>query len=155
MEEAGINSDYDDLDRKIARIMSQEGYLTSVVLGEIVGLSVSAVNERVRKLKNSGKIRKIAAFVSSEFMNLQLCAFLFFQKPENEKQFLDFVENDLHIMECHKITGEYSYMLKIRVSSMKMLDKFVEDVLRPKIGEARLLTQIVTRSIKEESVVVE
>ena len=155
MEEPGINTDYDDLDRKIAKIMSQEGYLTSAVLGEIIGLSVSAVNERVRKLKSSGKIRKIVAFVSSEFMNLQLCAFIFLQKPAEESRFLDFIQNDSNIMECHKITGEYSYILKIRLSSIQMLDRYIDLVLRPKIGDVRILTQIVTRAIKEESVIVE
>ena len=157
MEEEIENPDYDLIDNKLANILSQDASLTSAVLGEIVGLSTSAVNERVRKLKNNGSIKKIAAFLSSEFMNMQVCAFIFINTNnfEREKKLSEMLKNHKNVMELHNITGEYSYLIKVRVPSIKSLDVFVSQILRSKDYITKISTQICMSSIKEESVIID
>lgn len=53
------NSEYDDLDRMIAECVMQDAALTSTQLGEKVGLSSSAANERLRRLKHNGYVKKL------------------------------------------------------------------------------------------------
>ena len=71
------NSGLEQVDRKIATLLMNDATLTSTQLGELVGLSASATNEQVRKLKSEGAIRRIAAVVESHFMQFSLGAFIF------------------------------------------------------------------------------
>ena len=68
---------YDEIDLKIARILMQDATLTNAAIGELIGLSASATNERVRKLKADGVIKKVVAMVDSHFMDMALGAYIF------------------------------------------------------------------------------
>jgi len=84
------NVEIDEVDRKIVGILNHDAEVTNATLGERVGLSSSAANERVRKLKNQGVIKRIVALADSKFMNMGLCAFIYalIDKQENDKNFI-------------------------------------------------------------------
>ncbi len=58
-------------------------------------------------------------------------------------------------MECHHITGEFSYLLKIRVKNTKELESFITDSLKSKLGIIRSLTQIVLSSAKDGDTIID
>jgi Lrp/AsnC family leucine-responsive transcriptional regulator len=58
-------------------------------------------------------------------------------------------------MECHHITGEYSYLLKVRVKDTQQLESFITESLKTQLGIARTLTQIVLSSPKDGDTIVE
>ena len=150
------NFEYDQIDRKIARILSEDASLTNAEIGNLVGLSASATNERIRKLKSNGKIKKVVAFVDSDFMDMEMCAFIFVlvDGTENCRSFLESILDHENICECHHMTGEYSYLLKVRVKNTKGLEDFISNFLKTKAGIVKTMTQIVLSSVKENSVVV-
>lgn len=149
--------EFDDLDRKIAAILSQDATVTNAVLGEMVGLSSSATNERVRKLKKFGIIKRIAAFVDADFMGMGLCAYisLALDGANNNSAIIDEVCEHPNVLECHHMAGEYSHLLKVRVSNTKGLEYFITTFLKEKLGLKKTMTQVVLSSNKEESVAVE
>lgn len=149
-------AEYDAIDRKIVEIMSRDAQTTNFSLARLVGLSTSAVNERLRKLKTAGIIKKIVALADSEFMDMSLCAYISItiDKPEYNQGFLANIEYHPHVLECHHITGDYSYLMKVRVENTKALEVFITDFLKAQKGVCKTFTQIVLSSAKEESVIV-
>lgn len=151
------NNEYDELDRMIAECIMQDADLTSHQLGEKIGLSSSAANERLRRLKQNGHVKKITALVSAEFMDRGLCAFIFvtLDYPEYHHHFLRAVGRHSAILECHHVTGEHSYLLKVRCHNTKALESFITDFLKDQCRVSKTLTQIVLSSHKDESLIVD
>lgn len=149
--------DYDELDYQLACELMRDATLTSVALGDLVGLSSSAANERVRKLKSDGVVKKIVAHVDSRFMGMSLGAFIFVtvEGRENNASFLGQVFSHQNVLECHHVTGDYSYILKVRVADTKTLEDFISTFLKGHPGVIRTMTQIILSSSKDESVVVD
>ncbi len=149
--------EFDDLDRKIIAIMSQDATVTNSILGEMVGLSSSATNERVRRLKKFGIIKRIAAFVDAEFMDMGLCAYvlLVIDGVGNRSAIIDEICEHPNVLECHHMAGEYSHILKVRVMNTKGLEQLISTFLKEKLGIVKVMTNIVLSSNKEESVFVE
>jgi Lrp/AsnC family leucine-responsive transcriptional regulator len=150
------NNEYDDLDKMIAECVMQDATLTSAALGEKVGLSSSAANERLRRLKHNGYIKKITALVSAEFMDMELCAFIFvtLNKTGQSEGFLKAIQSNKFILECHHITGKHSYLLKVRCKNTKALELLITDFLKNQCHVSKTLSQIVLSSHKDESMIV-
>src|SRR5262245_36398187 len=83
-------TDLDDIDRKLLKILQEDGRTSYAELGKAVGLAVSSVNERVRKLSERGVITGVHAHLSPEALGLELLAFVFvgWTDPQVEPQFL-------------------------------------------------------------------
>lgn len=147
---------FDDVDRKISLLLSGDASLTNAALGEQVGLSSSAVNERVRRLKAHGKIKDIVALVDCEFVDMAMGAFIYvlIDNPAHNQAFLERIMEYPSILECHHVTGEYSYLLKVRVAHTRALESFITDLLKNQAGVIKTLTQIILSSPKEKSVIV-
>lgn len=152
-----LNSEYDEVDRKIARALISDASLSNAALGELVGLSSSAVHERVRKLKQTQKIKKIVALVDSEFMGMGLGCFIFVlvDGKENNRTFLQSIQEHENILECHHVTGDYSYMLKVRVANTRALEALVSDFIKGQPGIVKTMTQVILSTAKEASVIVD
>lgn len=143
----------DDIDRKILSYAQQHGRDTYAEIGAAVGLSVSAVNERLKKLQASGTIQGWQARVDPLALDLRLLAFQFvlIDKPQNEKPFLVAVTTHAEVQECHHITGEWSYLLKLRVADTAALERLVGEVVKAQRGVVRTLTMIALSSAKESA----
>ena len=150
-------TDIDDLDREIISILQIDALTTNAVIAEKINLSSSAVNERIRKLKEKSVIRNIAAFVNASALKKELCAFIYVlvDTPENSKKFLREALKNKDILECHHITGEYSYLLKVRVQNTKALESFISEFLKAQIGVHKTHTQIVLSSSKDGGTLVD
>jgi Lrp/AsnC family transcriptional regulator, leucine-responsive regulatory protein len=149
------NIELDQIDNKIAEILMEDASLTSAQIGEMIGLSPSAANERVRKLKNEGAVKKIVALVDSDFMKMGLGAFIYVlvEGKENNANFLINASAHKNIIEIHHMTGEYSYILKVRCEDTKGLEMLITDFLKGQVGVTKTMTQIILSSYKEKSLV--
>ena len=149
-------TDIDDEDKAIVRYLSHDASITNANLGKLIGLSPSAVHERVRKLKQQGILKKIVACIDSEFMDMSLCSFIYVRIDETQdtKNFIDAVLLNSPILECHHITGDYSYLLKIRVKDLKNLETFITAFMKNFPNITKIKTEIVLSSMKEGSIIV-
>lgn len=127
------SSELEPLDQAIARELSAEGRCSFTDLAERVGLSVSAVHQRVRRLEQRGVIRGYSAQLNAEVIGLPLTAFISLT-PIDPAAPDDYPQRINHIREiesCYSVAGEESYILLVRVASPAAL----EDLLR-RIREA-------------------
>ncbi len=117
-------------DRLIARALAEDGRLSYTELAERVGLSVSAVHQRVRRLEQRGVIRGYHAALDTDELGLPLTAFVSI-KPIDPAAPDDAPARLSHlgaVEACHSVAGEESYILKVRVETPAALESLLQDI---------------------------
>jgi Lrp/AsnC family leucine-responsive transcriptional regulator len=132
-------SELEPIDQAIARELSADGRCSFTDLAERVGLSVSAVHQRVRRLEQRGVIRGYSAQLNAEVIGLPLTAFISLT-PIDPAAPDDYPQRISHIREieaCYSVAGDESYILLVRVASPAAL----EDLLRRVREAAKVSTR--------------
>jgi Lrp/AsnC family leucine-responsive transcriptional regulator len=145
----------DDADRRIVDLLQRNARTTQSELARTVGLSQPAVAERIKKLEERGVVLRYTARVDAAELGVDVTAFIgvgiehpkFFEAFTRQVQELD------EVLECHRVAGEDSYLLKVKTRNTKSLDRLLVEVLRTIPGVTRTHTTIVLTSIKEETYV--
>lgn len=121
------------LDQAIARELNANGRCSFTDLAERVGLSVSAVHQRVRRLEQRGLIKGYFARLDGEQIGLPLTALISLtpNDPAAPDDYPQHLEHIREIESCYSVAGDESYVLLVRVASPLAL----EDLLR-RIREA-------------------
>lgn len=120
----------EEIDRAIVTALTADGRLSYTDLAERVGLSVSAVHQRVRRLEQRGVIKGYTARVSYEAIDLQLTAFVAI-RPFDPSQPDDAPDKLAHLSEiesCYSVAGEDFYMLLVRVASPGELERLLQQI---------------------------
>ncbi|ATE58117.1 AsnC family transcriptional regulator [Actinosynnema pretiosum] len=116
------------IDRAILRELSTDGRCSFTDLAERVGLSVSAVHQRVRRLEQRGVVKGYAARLDGDEVGLPLTAFISLTPidPAAPDDYPERLEHLAQIEACYSVAGDSSYLVRVRVASPKAL----EDLLR-------------------------
>ncbi|HEX5493739.1 MAG TPA: Lrp/AsnC family transcriptional regulator [Mycobacteriales bacterium] len=120
----------EELDRLIVTALCQDGRMSYTDLAERVGLSVSAVHQRVRRLESRGVIRGYTADLDPQSLGLPLTAFISI-KPIDPAAPDDAPVRLAHlgaIEACHSVAGEESYILKVRVPDPTGLEALLQAI---------------------------
>ncbi|HEV2720381.1 MAG TPA: Lrp/AsnC family transcriptional regulator [Thermoanaerobaculia bacterium] len=118
----------DDHDRLIVDILLRDGRLPSTELAEMVGLSRSAVAERVARLERSGVIRGTTIIVDPTAVGRTITAFVACRgsvSTAKAKKTFDTLMKSDEVVEAHTIAGDDCYLIKVRTSSISELNKLV------------------------------
>lgn len=150
----------DDIDRQIILLLQEDARLSNAALAEKVGLTVSTVHERVRKLEKKGVIKGYVAVVNAEALGKPIMAFIRLSVGattegyvETKRSVLDVCRDESDVLECHGVAGEDCYILKVRAANPKELEKLIERI-RSKATVSRSVTSIVLSTFKESSPIV-
>ncbi len=143
----------DAIDRQLLVYLQENGRLSYNTLGERVGLSVSAVNERLKKLQAAGIVQGNRTIVNARAVGLDVCAFMqvLTDRPENEILFVQEIRQVPEVQECHHVTGEFSYLLKIRARNTDDLESLIQRI-KSLPGVLRTCTFVVLSSPKETTI---
>ncbi len=116
-----------------------------------VGLSLAAVNERIKKLERQGVIRRYAALLDEAKVGLGITAFVevSVEAPRYERKFVELARRLDEVMECHYVTGEFSCLLKVRVPDRSALRNLLLDRINGLEGVRQTRTLIVLETAKE------
>jgi Lrp/AsnC family leucine-responsive transcriptional regulator len=122
----------DPIDRQLAAALVRDGRSTLKSLAEVTGLSVSAVQARVRRLEADGAIRGYAALLDPEAMGLPLAALIAITPldPAQPDDAPDKLAGLTAIEACHSVAGEDSYVLFVRVATPTALEALIRDIRR-------------------------
>jgi Lrp/AsnC family leucine-responsive transcriptional regulator len=140
----------DDYDRKILSYIQQSGRASYGEIGAAAGLSVSAVNERLKKLERQGVIAGWTARLNPAAVGCGVLAFVhvLVERPEHEAAFLELVAGEPAIQECHHVASEWSYLLKVRTPDLPALEDLARRI-KALPGIPRSHTVIALSSAKE------
>ena len=141
----------DTIDREILRILQADNRLSNAEIGQAVGLSVSATNERVRRLNSSGVIRGNHAVLDPDRVDLPLCAFIFVDlvPHPDEQGFRQQVAARSEVQEVQQVAGSHCYLLKVRVAGPQALQRLLTDHIKSQADVLRTETVIVLETVKD------
>ena len=143
----------DETDVALLEALQTDDRVSYADLGRAVGLSISGVNARLKKLQAAGYIREFSARLDPGRVGLDLCAFIqvVLKRPEHDAPFVDAVRTNPAILECHHVTGDFSYLLKVRVKNTAALERLITAEVKRLPGVVRTYTTIALSSPKETS----
>jgi Lrp/AsnC family leucine-responsive transcriptional regulator len=120
----------EDTDRLILLALHADGRVSFTELAEHVGLSVSAVHQRVRRLERRGIVRGYHVDLDPDELGLPLTAFVSITPidpaaPDDAPARLAHLSA---VEACHSVAGAESYILKVRVSSPAALESLLQEI---------------------------
>lgn len=130
----------DDKDLQLLRLLQNDSKLTVKELAKEVNLSPSPVFERVKRLEQEGYIKKYAAVLDAEKLNLGFTVYCQLKLKSNDSYLAIEFEREIleieEVAECYSISGDFDFLLKVYVRDMKQYQNFVFNILGavPSIG---------------------
>jgi Lrp/AsnC family leucine-responsive transcriptional regulator len=121
-----------ELDRiswRIIEELQQDGRLSWAELGRRVGLTTPAVAERVYRLEKLGIIRGFHADINLELLGMPIQIFVRLSMAGPEQLVRSFqlqVKKWDEVLECHRVTGSDSFIVKARVVSVEHLERLLD-----------------------------
>ena len=150
-----LRSELDSLDRQLLAHLQQDGRLSTAELARRLELSGPGLQKRMRKLEEQGVIRGYATVIDREAVGLDLLCFihvtLAHHRPNSVKRFPEKIKNMPEVLECHFLTGEFDYLLKVVVANHDHLEKFLFGKLMKAGGIDRTRTSIVVKEVKSST----
>jgi Lrp/AsnC family transcriptional regulator, leucine-responsive regulatory protein len=118
----------DEIDQSILIQLQKNARISMTELGREIGLSTPATNERVKKLEDKEVIKGYRATIDPEKLNKNVTAFILFDTKQGKK-FKDFCRKEPVVVECHRLAGQFSYLVKVVTESVKTLEEFIDATL--------------------------
>ena len=144
----------DDIDAQILDLLQAHGRMQRNTMAQKVGLSVSAVSERMRKLEKRGVITGYHAEVDAKRLRFDITAFIrvSVDGSDHYDTFIEAATSMNEVLELHSITGEGSHVMKVRTKNTTALERFLSRV-QAIPGVSGTMTSIVLSSFKETQAV--
>lgn len=141
----------DELDLRALRLLVKQGRMTWAELAQHLELSGPATAERVRRLEDRGYISGYGALLDRGALGYGLTAFVGVDlaSASHRAAFLERIEQLPEVLECHHVTGDHDYLLKIACRSPLHIDQFLNESIKQNGEVAKTRTVIVLGSPKE------
>ena len=123
----------DHIDDELLALLQEDCKQTNKALAIELGLSVTAVFERIRKLEKSGIIKDYVALLNRETINKNFIAFCHIKLVQHSQDYVMRFEKQVaqldEVLECYHISGDYDYILKVLVTDMLEFRTFMVEKL--------------------------
>ena len=140
----------DKIDLKILYILQNNGRSRLADIADEVELSTPAVMERVKKLEAGGVIKGYQAVIDGKKVGKDIAAFIAVSIG-HQRDIDSFAAQMLQyedVLECHHVTGDESFILKVRSANTGSLEKLLGEI-RSVEGVTRTVTKVVLSTVKE------
>lgn len=119
----------DSLDKKLLYLIQEDSKQTNKELSNKLGLSVTAVYERIKKLEREGVISKYVALIDKKYVDKGFVTFCSIKLIQHSKDYVVKFEKEVtkldEVLECYHISGDYDYLLKVLVADMDEFREFM------------------------------
>ncbi|QGZ93288.1 Lrp/AsnC family transcriptional regulator [Terricaulis silvestris] len=141
----------DDFDHKILIELERNGVLTAAALAERIGLSPSACHRRVKAMEAAGVIEGYAAILSEKALGRSATVFVAVtlenQRSETMASFERAVAKCREVQDCHLMTGESDYLLRITIGEDDGYERVHRETLSRLPGVRRLVSNFTIRTV--------
>lgn len=145
----------DALDKSILRELQNDARISNVELARRVNLSPPATLARVRRLEENGLIQGYAMLVNRQKAGFDMLCIvrvrLQLHDTEQVEGFHRAVQQMPEVLECHFVTGDHDYLLKVVAHNSEDLEDFLVNRLTPIPGVAQIHTSLVLREVKNST----
>lgn len=143
----------DSIDHRILKLLQENARLSMTELAERVGLSATPVTERVRRLERDGYISGYHARLNPARLGYGLLVFVEIKLHSKSGDIFEEFRREVlkipQILECHLVSGEYDYLIKVRLQDMSAYRDMLGKILLhlPSAVESR--SYVVMEEVKE------
>lgn len=144
----------DEVDWQILSILQMEARISFKELGQRIGLTGTAIAERVRKLEDEGVIEGYSIKLNREKIGLPVVAFFKLRvQVEHCKRLQELAITLPEIIEAHRVVGNEHYILKVILLSMQHLETVMEKFLQLGAVDVSIVlsTTVANKSIQKQS----
>jgi Lrp/AsnC family transcriptional regulator, leucine-responsive regulatory protein len=118
---------FDVTNRKLLAELQADARLSMAELGRRVGLSPPAVAERVQRLEQDGVIAGYHTALNPRALGYSLSAILRVRPaPRELKKTADLARETPEVVECHRITGDDCYIMRVHVRDVEHLEEVID-----------------------------
>jgi len=148
----------DSIDRKILQILQNDGRITNAELAKQINMSPPPTLDRVKKLEKNGVIKKYVALIDPASIGIDNYTFVevTLSRHGNEMvtTFIKAINEIDEIMECHHITGDADFLLKIAVKNITAYEKLLLHKLTNLPNIQHLKSLVVLSTMKNETALI-
>ncbi len=144
----------DEIDWQILSILQVEARISFKELGQRIGLTGTAIAERVRKLEDEGVIEGYSIKLNREKIGFPIMAFFKLRvNVESCKQMRELAIALPEVIEAHRVVGNEHYILRVVLPSMQHLEAIMEKFLQLGTVDVSIIlsTPIANKGMKNES----
>lgn len=140
----------DKIDTQILGILQKNSNRTTKSIADELGMTTSPVFERIKKLEKEGYIKKYVAILDNKKIGLKLTVFIGITLQGHTRSYLEKfvteINNFPEIIECHRVSGNFDYLLKLVVEDIEAYEHFIISklTLLPYLGNVQSLITLST-----------
>ncbi len=143
----------DNIDKRILRVLQQDGRISIAALSREVGLSSSPCFERIKRLESIGVIQGFETRVNPKYLGRELLVFVQIRLSRTSddifKRFTEAVIQLEEVQECNLVSGNFDYLIKARVANMGAYRIFLGETLLQLPGVQESTSYVVMEQVKE------
>ena len=125
---------FDEIDRKILKILQIDASLSVVEVGESVGLSHNACWRRIKRMQEAGIIKSQVALLDRNAVGKGVTVFVFIKTNQHDdkwlRNFSKGIEAMPEVVEFHRLSGDLDYILKVHVEDIEDYDRIYKKLIK-------------------------
>ncbi|SHJ99233.1 Lrp/AsnC family transcriptional regulator [Pseudozobellia thermophila] len=145
----------DAIDHKILMQLQKNAKQNTKEIAAKVGLSVTPTYERIKKLEQRGIVKSYVALLDRKKIGKELIAYCQVTLSKQQKKMADNFKREVlllpDIMECHQVSGNFDYLLKIAVDDIGEFHEFLNEKLSIIDGISTIHSAFVLNSVKDST----
>jgi Lrp/AsnC family leucine-responsive transcriptional regulator len=127
------NIELTDLDRRILKVLQEDGRTTIQAVADRVGLSASPCLRRIRRMEDAGVIAAYSVIVDQRAVGLPVSVFVSIKLERQRATALDgfaeAIESWPEVMECYLMTGQFDFLLRVVCADLAAYEAFLRERL--------------------------
>ena len=142
----------DQFDKHILRLVQQNNRLTAEELADAVGLSPSAVQRRLKRLREEKIIEADVSIVSPKAGEIEVTCIVDVILERGSSQMIEKFKSAMQqlseVMQCYYVTGSYDFIMIVNTLSMKQYEEFTKKWLMDNPNVKHFYTHVVMDKVK-------
>lgn len=141
----------DNTDINIINALIDNSRTNSSEIAERIGVSVTTVIERIKKLEASGIIRKYTVIIDHSLLGHDVTALIMvsLEHPKYNDGFTEAMLKNESIIECHYVAGDFDYLVKVITENSNRLERVLNDI-KSVPGVQKTKTMFVLSTLKND-----
>ncbi len=146
----------DKIDAKILSILQKDSNRTTKSIAKELGMTTSPIFERIKKLEKQGYINKYVAVLNQKKIGLKQTVFIAITLQGHTRSYLEKFVTQINtfpeVVECHRVSGNFDYLLKLVVEDIDAYETFIISklTLLPYLGSVQSLITLSTSKATNE-----
>ncbi|MDH7911798.1 MULTISPECIES: Lrp/AsnC family transcriptional regulator [Winogradskyella] len=140
----------DKIDIQLLTILQKNSNRTTKSIAEELGMTTSPIFERIKKLEKEGYIENYVAVLNNKKIGLKLTVFIGITLQGHTRSYLEKFVKEINsfpeVIECHRVSGNFDYLLKLVVEDIEAYETFIISklTLLPYLGNVQSLIAMST-----------